>query len=101
VGYIIIRGEIKMDNEIVYKVWFFADGEWHEIDNVTADSSLFNKKQGEDIAYSVRVIFCKDFTRYELPMSIPLKFSPERVKVIKEDMEQNTGQRVKVKGMRD
>ena len=79
---------------------FPGDKKWEEIHDVEGDSLLEGDRKGlpgHPPAFPVRVVFQKDHTRWEIPMSCLIRFSPERFDTIKKDMENRSGQTMKIK----
>jgi hypothetical protein len=84
---------------MLYTVYFKMPGakKWEEINDVEGDTLLVGDPNGPPGSFPVRVIYQKDHTRWEIPMSCLIRFSPERFDSIKKDMENRSGQTMKIK----
>lgn len=66
---------------------------WKTIRGIVGDT-CYVAEGGQ--ALPVRVLFLEDKTRVELPMSMIIRFSPERFESIRAKMSREAGQRIEV-----
>jgi hypothetical protein len=68
---------------------------WKKIKNVKGDNILFRDSIQDPHALPIRVITCRDETRYELPLnSLIIKFGKDRSYQILEKMKKESGQSI-------
>lgn len=79
-----------------YNAYYKAPGQlfWNKIKDVTADL-IFEGPHKQK--FNVRVIITENETRYEIPMTWAIKFSTERFYSIKQQMDAEAGQEIKIK----
>lgn len=66
---------------------------WHKIKNVEGDTII---ESANGMVLPARVLFLADKTRIEIPMTFLIKFSKERFFDVEENMEKESGQKVKI-----
>jgi len=82
---------------MLYTVYYKKPGSlfWKKIKRVKGDTVLVRDDKRDPRSLPVRVIFCDDETRYELPLNtLILKFSPDRYTHILREMEKQAGQKI-------
>ena len=78
----------------LYEVNYRLPGakKWNTIERVKGDTLLYGARNQP--FPGVRVIICEDETRWEIPATAVIRFSPERFDVVKKNVELEAGQSV-------